>query len=353
MKTIRQNVGIDVDSKELKVSYKKMFEDLSIKTIGSRTFKNTVVGFKALKVWIEKKMIKELSIHFTMEATGVYYENLAYYFNEQDTYLVHIVLGNTSNAYFKSLNQKSKTDKIDAAGLAQMGLERQLPTWQPMSSQMQDIKKLNRERLRLIREKTMVTNQLHAEKASYRPSKDIIYRYQKRIAFIEDQIKQVIKDLKTKVALDENLRQKINKVCTIKGVAFKTAIGVIAEYNGFVLFKNRNQVVSYAGYDIALNDSGTSIRGKSKISKKGNSYVRQMMYMSAMSAAVTDEHHKNYYTRIVDKTGIKMKGNVAIQRKLLLLIYTLFKNNVSYDPLHFLTVQKRLKPTNELVLNKE
>lgn len=346
MKIIKQNLGIDVDSKELKVSLKMMKEDLSQKTKASRTFKNTSDGFQSLKEWIEKKRIKDLPVHVVMEATGVYYENAAYFFNDQDSYIVHVVLGNTSNAYFKSLNLKSKTDKIDAEGLAQMGLERQLPPWQPISSQMQKIKKLVRERLRLKKEKTMIINQLHAEQASYQPSSDIVERYQKRIEFIKEQVVEVEKELKASVASDNELQQKIDNVCTAKGIRFITAIGIVAEYNGFILFKNRNQVVSYAGYDVALNDSGTSIKGKSKISKKGNSYVRQMMYMSAMSAAVYDEHHKNYYSRIVKKTGIKMKGNVAIQRKLLLLIYTLFTNNVVYDPLHFLKVEKRLKKTN-------
>ena len=108
---------------------------------------------------------------------------------------------------------------------------------------------------------------------------------------------------------------------------------------GFSLFNNRNQVVSYAGYDVVLQQSGTSIKGKPKISKKGNSYIRAMLYMAAMSAVRYDEHHKAYYQRIVCKTGIKMKANVAIQRKLLLLIYTLFKNNVPYDPQHYLKLR--------------
>jgi len=343
MKIIKQNLGIDVDSKELKVSFKMMQEDLSLKTKASRTFKNTFEGFQSLKEWSEKKRIKDLSVHIVMEATGVYYENLAYFFNDQESYVVHVVLGNMSKAYFKSLNLKSKTDKIDADGLAQMGLERQLPTWQPISSQMQSLKKLVRERLRLKKEKTMVLNQLHAEQASYQPASDIVDRYQKRIEFIKEQINEIEKELKANVALDAELQQKIDNVCTAKGIGFITAIGIVAEYNGFILFKNRNQVISYAGYDVILIDSGTSKKGKPKISKQGNSYVRQMMYMSAMSAAVNDEHHRNYYSRIVDKTGIKMKGNVAIQRKLLLLIYTLFTNNVPYDSLHFLKVQKRLK----------
>ncbi len=342
MKIIKQNLGIDVDSKELKVCFKKMLEDLSINTIGSRTFNNTNSGLLEMDEWIEKKKIAKLAVHITMEATGVYYENAAYFFTDQDSYEVHVVLGNKSNAYFKSLNLKSKTDKIDAGGLAQMGLERQIEVWQPISSQMLVLKKLNRERLRLTREKTMVMNQLHAEQASYMPSSEIVSRYNDRIDFLKDQIAIVEKSLKDKISLDKELKAKIDLVCTIKGVGFITAIGIISEFNGFILFKNRNQVVSFSGYDVIRKESGTSIQGKTKMSKKGNSYVRQMMYMAAMSAAIHDEHHKNYYTRIVDKTGLKMKASVAIQRKLLLLIYTIFKNEVKYDPLHYLKVQDHL-----------
>ena len=346
MKTIKQNLGVDVDSKELKVSLNVMMADLLIKTKGSRTFKNTLNGFLALQNWLEKKRIKDLPLSITMEATGVYYENLAYFFQEKKTYLVHVVLPNSSSAYFKSLKLKSKTDKIDAWGLAQMGLERKLCTWTPVSQQMRDIKKIVRERLRLIREKNMVTNQLHAELASYRPSSIVHKRYEKRIAFLEKQIQACEKDLKLFVEKDPELKEKIVNVCTIKGIAFITAIGIVAEYNGFILFKNRNQVVSFAGYDVVQKESGTSIKGNERISKKGNHFVRQLMYMGAMTAATHDPHHRAYYLRIVKKTNIKMKANVAIQRKLLLLIYSLFTKNEQYDPLHFLKVQNRIKSKN-------
>jgi len=350
---IKQNLGIDVDSKELKVSLQVLLSDLTIKVKGSRKFKNTLKGFEQLKEWLEKKRLKDLVISITMEATGVYYENLAYYFQEQDSYVIHVVLPNTSNAYMKSLNLKSKTDEIDAKALGQMGLERKLATWEPISEQMRDLKKLVRERLRLLREKTMVSNQLHAESASYHPSSTAFVRYEKRLVFLNGQVKEIEKELQQVISQDEELQERIDNVCTAKGVGLITAVGVIAEYNGFILFKNRNQITSYSGFDVVKNESGTSIRGKTKISKRGNSYVRQMLYMAAMSAAVNDEHHKAYYLRIVSKTGIKMKGNVAIQRKLLLLIYTLFTNNIPYDPKHHLVVQQRIKPKKLLRVNKE
>ncbi len=353
MKIIRQSLAFDVDSKELKVCFQVLLEgNHTVKTKGSKTFKNNLAGFKSILEWTEKKRIADIPVHLVMEATGVYYENAAYFFNAETEYIVHVVLGNVSNSYFKSLNLKSKTDKIDAKALAQLGLERELQVWTPISSQMHVIKKLVRERLRLTKEKTMVSNQLHAEEASYSTNPDVIKRYKSRILFIAKQIKEVEKGLKKEVKSDRNLKEAVENICEVRGLGFITVIGVIAEYNGFILFENRSQVVSYAGYDVVSKESGTSIKGRRKISKRGNSNVRKMMYMAAMSSAVHNEHNRNYYNRIVDKTGLKMKGNVAIQRKLLLLIYTLFKSGERYDPYHYMEVQKRLETKKETELVK-
>ena len=311
MKIIKQNAGLEVDSKKLKVSFQVLKEDLTLKTKASKSFSNTQPGIEALENWLNKKRLTGLDVHLTMEATGVYYENLAYHFHSKKGFIVHVVLPNMSNAFFKSHNLKSKTDEIDAVGLGMMGLERNLAVWQPISPQMRILKKLARERLRIVKEKTLVTNQLRSEKSSYKPSSTAIDRFEKRLSFLKEQIKEIEKELAEEVTKDKELQQRIDHVCTAKGVGFITAIGVVAELNGFTLFKNRNQVVSYNGYDIVKRQSGTSVKGKTKISKKGNSYVRQMLYMAAMSATVHDEHHKAYYDRIVAKTSIPLKGNVA------------------------------------------
>lgn len=331
MDILKQNIGIDVDSKSLKVNFKQSFSDHKIKTKGSRTFKNTVAGFKQLFKWIEKLNKKQLKIHVTLESTGVYHENLIYYLTDHTAYHIQVIMGSVSNAYFKTLKSRAKTDKIDAAGLAQFGLERHMKAWTPVSEEMRQIKKLCRERCRLVKERTMVSNQLHAESASYRPNKKSVTRYNQRIKFISKQVDAIESSLEQLSNENEELREKLKKVQTIKGVGFITAITVIAELNEFKLFKNRSQVVSYCGYDVTIKESGTSVKGKTKISKKGNSHVRAVLYFAAMSACRFDAHHKAYYERIRNKTSISMKGNVAIQRKLLLLIYTLFKNDTVYD----------------------
>lgn len=343
MQLIKQNLGIEVDSKFLKVVFQQLFSDEQSKIKGSRKFNNTAKGFIELENWLEKKRESTHKVHLTMEATGVYYENVAHYFSPKADYLVHVLLPNTVRAFFNSYNMKSKTDDIDARGLALMGIERKLEDWQPPSQQMRTIKKMNRARLRLIRFKTMVSNQLHAEKASHRPEKEVVRAFQLQLNCLERGIKKLEKQLANQVEQDDKLCKQVDNICEAPGVGLITAVGVLSELNAFQSFKNRNQVVSFCGYDIVKRESGTSVRGKEKISKKGNSRVRQMLYMAAMSAARHDEHHKAYYQRIVERTGIKMKANVAIQRKLLLLIYALSKPGNTYCAQHPQKMKEKLQ----------
>jgi len=349
MKALKQNVGIEVDSQNLKVSLQILKEDLTKKILGSRTFKNNQTGFKALGEWIEKKRVSDCKVNLTMEATGVYFENLVYYFHEHSDYLLHVLLPSVSHSYARSLNQKSKTDEMDAKMLAQLGLERELAPWKPLSKFMRNLKRLHRERIQLIKEKTLVSNQLHAEEAAHDTRKDAMKRYKKRIQFITTQITEIEEELKKLVGQDPKLKQRIDHVCTSPGLGFITVVGIVAETNGFALFKNRSQLMSYAGYDVVKKESGTSVRGPSSISKKGNSFIRYLLYMPALSAVRFCEHHQAQYERILCKTSIKMKGNVAIQRKLLLQIYALFTKNEPYDPNYHAILREKLAAKNKCV----
>lgn len=341
-KIIKQNVGADIDAKTFKVKFRVLKSDQEQVIKGSRTFSNNAKGFKEFWAWVQKKSVAGIALHFTMEATGVYYENLAYFLEEKGAN-VHVVLPNQSQAFINSLNIKTRNDKIDADALSIMGLERILPLWKPASTQMRLLKKLSRERLRLLRMKTMILNQLHAEQNSYDPCKDTLKRMRQLIKDIENKMKAVENQLALETAKDEKLQNRINEICKVKGIRFITAITVVAEMNGFILFRNRNQVVSFVGYDVVEKQSGSSIQSKPKISKKGNSYIRRALHFPALTAVRHNEQYRQLSDRIYDKTKIKMKGYVAVQRKLLLLIFTLFKSEVNYNDKHYLELQKKHK----------
>lgn len=97
------------------------------------------------------------------------------------------------------------------------------------------------------------------------------------------------------------------------------------------MIRNKSQLTSYAGLDVKEKQSGTSVKGKPRISKRGNRFLRKSLHLPALSAVKWDENFKSVYARLVSKHGIKMKALVAIQRKLLELIYILFKNETLYD----------------------
>ena len=118
---------------------------------------------------------------------------------------------------------------------------------------------------------------------------------------------------------------------TIPSVGFLSAVTVIAETNGFALIQSRNQLTSYAGFDIKDNQSGT-VEGKSRISKRGNTRIRAILYMPAVQCQRRSKHLKDAYERIVAKyPDKKMIAVTAMQRRLLLLIYASWKSNKTYS----------------------
>ncbi len=121
-----QNVGVDVSKDTLDVVFSTMDLQQHIKVKGSRKFANTAAGFEQLLQWVESKRDKTVELRMLMEATGIYYEQLAWFVYEEK-YVLSVVLPTKAKRYMQATGQKSKNDRMDARGLAQMGLEQRLP----------------------------------------------------------------------------------------------------------------------------------------------------------------------------------------------------------------------------------
>lgn len=330
IKLIKQNVGVDISKDDFKVCFYCLDQTGRKFIKGTRTFKNNLAGFTDFMKWVEKKRKASLSVHITVEATGVYYENLSHFLSD-NSYQVSVVLPNKSKGYAKSLNLKTKTDKSDAKMLGQMGIERDLPQWQPVSAKMRILKQITRDRVSLLDEKIAINNKLHAINHTFEPNKAVLKRLKQRLVLLDKQIKQVSQEIEQAVKADEAIKDKVANICKVKGLALITVATIIAEANGFILFTSRGQLVSYAGYDVVEKESGTSVKGKPRISKKGNSHIRRALHFPAITMVKHEPGFKQLFDRVVERTSIKMKGYVAVQRKALILIYTLFKNNTAYN----------------------
>jgi transposase len=324
----KQNVGIDVSGKELAVCLMVETVEFKRKIKGTRKFPNNEEGIKSLHRWVEERRDPSVAIRYTMEATGVYHENLAYYLQDQGE-IVHIVLPNRAKKYAQSLEYKSKTDKIDSKILARMGLERELQIWTPMSPVFRLLKGLTRERSMLIKHRTMLKNQRHAMMEMAWTNKKSISRVDQLIRQINKQIEAIEDEVEKMVDQEEVLKKKLLKLMTIPGIGFLSAVIIVAETDGFTLIRSRKQLISFAGLDVKIQESG-KWKGKPRISKKGNVHIRKALYFPALTAARDARFEGNLYNRIFEKKGIAMIASVALQRKMLALMFTLWKNDTIY-----------------------
>ena len=329
-KVVKQVAGIDVAQKELVVTLGRMLDDFSIELFSYKVFKNNDSGVKLLVDWVNKLTGYEVPVRYVMEATGVYHQKFAYYLVDNGCE-ISIVLPNKISNYIRTLELKTITDKSCSQAIAQFGLERKLDKWAKPKSIYKELQQLTRERDQIVQERSVIKNQIHAEKTESEPNQKSLERMQARIRFLNSQEKEIKADITDIVSKDPDLKQVINNITTIPGVGELTAVIVLAETNGFELIRNKSQLSSYAGLDVKEKQSGTSVKGKSRISKKGNRNLRKSMHLPSLTAVKWDENFKNIYARLISKNGIKMKALVAVQRKILELIYILFKNETVYD----------------------
>jgi transposase len=321
--------GIDVSKDSIEVCLKEVTDNGKVRIKRTHRFGNDGKGFEAYLRWLEKDGSDKRVSH-VMEATGSYHEEAAYFLYDNGQ-KVSVVLANKIKYYAKSRNIKTKTDKVDASVIADFGLERSSPSWEPMSESYRTLRDLSRELISIKKALSRSQCQLHAMMHSHRKNQTVLSLKSEQIAFYRQNIEAIESEIKKEVERDKSFRERVDKITTIKGVGLITAVSVLCETNGFQLFDNIRQVVSYAGLDVEMKESG-SFKGKTRISKKGNAHIRHALYMPALTAVTHNKNIKALYERIVEKNpAVKRKGVVAGMRKLLVLIFVLWKKKEAYQ----------------------
>lgn len=331
LKVTRYNAGIDFGSEQLDVKLAAQYQDGTRKVLFSRRFENKEIGFKSLDGWTKEKCRqKDVEVRISCEATGVYHERCCYFLHGLGYYVTVEVPSRVKN-YKKSCGFNSKNDNIDAAALAYMGLEKNLRKWEPVNSFYYELRSLTRYHQSLQEMQTSLRNQLHAEQAGMHTSKQVVKQLKAGIQLFEGQLQELEKAVEEKIASEPEVKRKADNVTVIKGVGIMTVATVVAEANGFTWFTNRRQVTKYTGYDVIDDQSGKR-KGKSKISKKGNAHIRRALYFPAINLVTYKvKPFAAKYERIFERTKIKMKAYTALQKDLLLMIFTLWKYDRKYD----------------------
>lgn len=331
MTILRQVLGVDVAQKELVVTLGRLTEDLCSELYLRRKFANKETGFVALLKWLKKNTVEGSPLRVVMEATGVYHQKFAYYLDDNQAELT-VVLPNKISNYMRTLSVKTITDETCADAIALFGLERKLENWKRPNKTYKTLQQLVRERDQIVCERVVIKNQIHAEQSGAEPHDRSLVRLNERLRLMNKQEKEIKLDIDQCLRKNVTVKAIVDRICTIPGIGILTAATILGETNGFELIRNKKQLTSYAGLDVKEKQSGTSVKGKSKISKKGNRHLRKAMHLPALTAIKHDQGYKDLFVRLVARHGIKMKAIVAVQRKLLELTYILFKNQDNYDP---------------------
>lgn len=331
MRALKLCSGLDLSKSDFHTSLIVLFEDQTSKVIRSKKFPNSPKGIEDYKYWFKQSSDKyNLPVYHVMEATGVYHENLALQLY-QSSERVSIVLPNKSKKYIQSLGIKTKNDKTDAKALAMMGAQQKLDLWEPMGDYYYQLRSMTRLHQSHQENISAINNQIEALTHGMHQQKELIEDLEELVTHYESLAKKLVKAIEKHISSDEQVKTRVEGICKIKGVSTLTVAVLLAETNGFELFKNSRQLVSYSGYDVVENQSG-GYRGKTKISKKGNSRIRRILYMPSFVAVKYEERFQEFYERLMNRKEKKMVGYVAVQKKLLVIIYSLWKSHQVYDP---------------------
>lgn len=338
------SLGCDIAKDEHTVCLLRyQLQQQSWEVIARTSVKNTPSGSKALVSWARRLTKADPApIRCTMEATGVYYEQLALYiFEECPQFELSVVLPSQGKSYISSRGLRNKTDKIDAFGLALMGAERKLSRWKGIDPFWRILRQLTRTKMGLQDQITALTNQLHAQTHSGIQ----VQQAQASIKAVIDTLKaerdRLTGHITDHLASRPELDGQITCLRSIPGIGLQTIAVILAETLGFTWFSSYGQLMSFSGYDVVANESANRI-GKRSISKQGSPYIRRAMYMPASTVVrLKSASLYDIYQRLLARHGIKMKAHVAIQKKLLGYMYTLWTKQETYDPSKIIARQQQ------------
>jgi transposase len=317
------SIGIDVSKKQLDVIF---FNGESFKQY---CFSNDEKGLEQLISEIE--LCNKNSLIITMEATGNYHLLAAYKLHDNG-YKVSVVNPLIIKRYGEMKMMRAKTDIVDAKLIAEYGMYQKSYEFIPKSSENKAILYYLKgiEDLMLI--KTQNKNRLEALSADPKTPDLLVKTLLDINSEIDNKIKEIEKALKNIIdASNKYLYSKLNK---IPGVGKRTSSAFIGFFNEFENFENAKQVCSYIGINPSPKFSGTSVHGQGTISRKGNSYLRKLLYMAALSASKHNAACAQMYERMVMKGKSKRVALIAVANKLIRQIFAIVKYNREYVPLY-------------------
>jgi transposase len=287
-------VGLDVSKASLAVCYQvnQQVKHLEVS--------NSKAGFQQLVKACGSQCL------FVMEATGTYNLAAAYYLHEQGGQ-VAVLNPLVIKRFIQMHLGKGKSDRKDAQWLLRYGQQQAVKVWQPDEQVLVECRQLEQVNEQLLKQKTMISNSLEAL-----------------------QQQPVISQL-ARERLQHTFQVEMTLLCSIPGIGRKTAGMLLLFAGGFQRFDNYRQLIALAGLSPREHSSGTSVRGKARITKMGGGLIRGKLFMCSWAAKKRNATCQALYERLVAKGKNGKVALIAVSNKLLKQAFAIVKSGQPYQ----------------------
>lgn len=285
-------------------------------------FKNNGLGFKKFSKLLDNDS------HCVMEATGYYHYQLAYHLLESG---IKVSVENPLSVkrFIQMKLSKIKTDKSDSKLICAYAQKVELKLWQGNTKDEMECLQITRALSIYTKQSTMLKNKLHGEAVLGAPSKAVLRSLKRSLT----QLKKEIKTLENKllILVKKTHQDLLTRLKTIPGIGPKTSIMLIVLTGGFDRFTSASELCSYAGLTPVIRQSGSSVKGRPRISKIGNQKLRNLLFMCSFNACKHNKACRDLYERIVAKGKSKKLALIAVCNKLLKQAFAIAKSGLIYD----------------------
>ena len=292
---------------------------------GHLQFKNDEFGFKNFHKFLSKNSL------VVMEATGYYHYRFAQFLYKKGV-AVSVVNPLSIKRFIQMKLAKVKTDKSDAKAICNYGLTQEFSLYTALSDTQSECLQLFRLMDNLIKTRTATKNKIHGEKVLGIPSTYVYRSLTRTLKYLNKELKGI--EAKLLCLVKKNQQKQLTLLQSIPGIGLKTALFLIVVTDGFEKFEKSSQLCSYAGITPTIRESGSSVRGRSRISKVGNRKLRNLLFLCSMSAYKRNKSCVEIFERITNKGKSKKLALLAVSNKLLKQCFAIVKSGTPYDEGH-------------------
>jgi len=309
-------IGIDVSKSTLD------FALLRNNKLKHKVFKNTPAGHQAALNWLQKNKIKEA--HICLESTNIYGDAIATLLYDAG-YSVSIVNPARVKGFSQSELLRTKTDKSDAGLIARFCLAMNPSLWTPDPQETRELKGLVRRLEALMEMRHQEANRLEVA------PEIVVNDVKAHITYLDNEIKETRQRIRNHINNNPDLKQKKTLLESIPGIGEATIAVVLSEFSDVSQFKNAKCLAAYIGVAPKERLSGSSVRGRTMMSKTGRSQLRKAFFMPALVALRYNPILIEMKLRLTNSGKAKMAIVGAAMRKLVHLIYGVLKSGLPFD----------------------